>query len=71
MVLCWHTKQKMKVSKGKQLTFHRALDQSVHVFFVCSLIGIICVENMLGGAGHLDYNCVPSVIYTHPVCGME
>lgn len=30
-------------------------------------IGIICVENMLGGAGHLDYNCVPSVIYTHPV----
>ena len=29
--------------------------------------GIICVENMLGGAGHLDYNCVPSVIYTHPV----
>ena len=30
-------------------------------------LGIICVENMLGGAGHLDYNCVPSVIYTHPV----
>ncbi|XP_019851525.1 PREDICTED: dihydrolipoyl dehydrogenase, mitochondrial-like [Amphimedon queenslandica] len=28
--------------------------------------GIICVENILGGAGHLDYNCVPSVIYTHP-----
>lgn len=31
--------------------------------------GIICVENMLGGAGHLDYNCVPSVIYTHPEVG--
>ena len=32
--------------------------------------GIICVEGMLGGKGHLDYNCVPSVIYTHPVsCG--
>ena len=29
--------------------------------------GIICVEGMLGGKGHLDYNCVPSVIYTHPV----
>ena len=29
--------------------------------------GIICVEGILGGAGHLDYNCVPSVIYTHPV----
>jgi dihydrolipoamide dehydrogenase len=28
--------------------------------------GIICVENMLGGSGHLDYNCVPSVVYTHP-----
>ena len=21
----------------------------------------------MGGATHLDYNCVPSVIYTHPV----
>ena len=29
--------------------------------------GIICVEGMMGGKGHLDYNCVPSVIYTHPV----
>ena len=28
--------------------------------------GIICVEGMLGGAVHIDYNCVPSVIYTHP-----
>lgn len=28
--------------------------------------GIICVEGMLGGKGHLDYNNVPSVIYTHP-----
>jgi dihydrolipoamide dehydrogenase len=31
--------------------------------------GIICVEGMLGGKGHLDYNCVPSVIYTHPEVG--
>ena len=30
-------------------------------------LGIICVEGMVGGQGHLDYNCVPSVIYTHPV----
>lgn len=29
--------------------------------------GIICAESMMGGAGHLDYNNVPSVIYTHPV----
>jgi len=28
--------------------------------------GIICAEGMLGGAVHIDYNCVPSVIYTHP-----
>ena len=25
---------------------------------------------MLGGKGHLDYNNVPSVIYTHPVSAM-
>ncbi|KER22676.1 hypothetical protein T265_09297 [Opisthorchis viverrini] len=30
--------------------------------------GIICVEGMKGGAVHMDYNCVPSVIYTHPEC---
>ena len=34
---------------------------------VLPCIGIICVERMVGGQGHLDYNCVPSVIYTHPV----
>jgi dihydrolipoamide dehydrogenase len=28
--------------------------------------GIICVEGMCGGVPHIDYNCVPSVIYTHP-----
>lgn len=28
--------------------------------------GIICVEGMNGGPVHIDYNCVPSVIYTHP-----
>uniref|UniRef100_A0A6B2EEV3 Dihydrolipoyl dehydrogenase n=1 Tax=Phlebotomus kandelakii TaxID=1109342 RepID=A0A6B2EEV3_9DIPT len=28
--------------------------------------GIVCVEGMLGGPVHIDYNCVPSVIYTHP-----
>lgn len=31
--------------------------------------GIICVEGMKGGAVHIDYNCVPSVIYTHPEVG--
>ncbi|XP_074798558.1 dihydrolipoyl dehydrogenase, mitochondrial isoform X2 [Natator depressus] len=28
--------------------------------------GIICAEGIAGGAVHIDYNCVPSVIYTHP-----
>ncbi|EGD77289.1 dihydrolipoyl dehydrogenase [Salpingoeca rosetta] len=28
--------------------------------------GIIAVEGMMGGHPHIDYNCVPSVIYTHP-----
>lgn len=31
--------------------------------------GIICVEGILGGPVHIDYNCVPSVIYTHPEVG--
>ncbi|CAL8110981.1 unnamed protein product [Orchesella dallaii] len=28
--------------------------------------GIVCVEGMTGMPVHIDYNCVPSVIYTHP-----
>ena len=28
--------------------------------------GIICVEGICGGSPHIDYNCVPSVVYTHP-----
>jgi dihydrolipoamide dehydrogenase len=28
--------------------------------------GIICVEGICGSAVHIDYNCVPSVVYTHP-----
>ena len=29
--------------------------------------GIICVESIVNGMEpHMDYNCVPSVIYTHP-----
>lgn len=28
--------------------------------------GIVCVEGIAGGAVHMDYNCVPSVVYTHP-----
>jgi dihydrolipoamide dehydrogenase len=27
---------------------------------------ILAVEGMCGGPVHIDYNCVPSVIYTHP-----
>ena len=29
--------------------------------------GIVCVESIAnGGIPHIDYNCVPSVIYTFP-----
>ncbi|CAG0897351.1 unnamed protein product [Darwinula stevensoni] len=28
--------------------------------------GIICVEGITGGSVHMDYNCVPNVIYTSP-----
>merc|ERR1712227_832444 len=28
--------------------------------------GIICVEHLAGKDVHIDYNCIPSVIYTHP-----
>jgi dihydrolipoamide dehydrogenase len=28
--------------------------------------GIIAAEGMLGAPVHIDYNCVPSVIYTFP-----
>lgn len=28
--------------------------------------GIACVENIKGGHGHVNYNTVPGVIYTHP-----
>lgn len=30
---------------------------------------IISAEGMVGGPVHIDYNCVPSVIYTHPEVG--
>jgi len=28
--------------------------------------GILAVEGMTGMPVHIDYNCIPSVIYTHP-----
>jgi dihydrolipoamide dehydrogenase len=28
--------------------------------------GILCVEGICEGPVHIDYNCIPSVIYTHP-----
>jgi len=28
--------------------------------------GILAVEGMAGGPVHIDYNCIPSVVYTHP-----
>ena len=31
-----------------------------------SVAGILCVEGISGGPVHIDYNCIPSVVYTHP-----
>lgn len=28
--------------------------------------GIACVENIVNGNGHINYNTIPGVIYTHP-----
>ena len=28
--------------------------------------GIAAVENMLGEKGHVNYNAIPAVVYTHP-----
>ena len=28
--------------------------------------GIAAVEHILGEGGHVNYNCIPGVIYTHP-----
>ena len=34
--------------------------------FFSEFKGIIAAEGMLGAPVHIDYNCVPSVIYTFP-----
>ena len=45
------------VIKGPMLA-HKAEDE-----------GIACVENILGEGGHVNYNTIPGVIYTHPEVG--
>ena len=58
---------------------HKAEDEGNHFFFPPNCVrfyhlnvifnyvsGIIAAEGMLGAPVHIDYNCVPSVIYTHP-----
>jgi len=32
--------------------------------------GIACVENLAGKHGHINYNTIPGVIYTHPEVAM-
>uniref|UniRef100_A0A1I7XJV7 Dihydrolipoyl dehydrogenase, mitochondrial n=1 Tax=Heterorhabditis bacteriophora TaxID=37862 RepID=A0A1I7XJV7_HETBA len=34
------------------------------MIYTCT--GILAVEGIAGGAVHIDYNCIPSVVYTHP-----
>ena len=28
--------------------------------------GVACVEHICGKGGHVDYNTVPGIVYTHP-----
>lgn len=42
------------VIKGPMLA-HKAEDE-----------GVLAVEGMAGASTHIDYNCIPSVVYTHP-----
>jgi len=32
--------------------------------------GIACVEHLVGKGGHINYNAIPGVIYTHPEVAM-
>jgi dihydrolipoamide dehydrogenase len=32
--------------------------------------GIACVEHLAGKGGHINYNTIPGVIYTHPEVAM-
>jgi pyruvate/2-oxoglutarate dehydrogenase complex dihydrolipoamide dehydrogenase (E3) component len=38
----------------------------VHCFLQAEEDGIACVENIAGLSGHVNYNTVPSIVYTHP-----
>jgi dihydrolipoamide dehydrogenase len=42
------------VIKGAMLA-HKAEEEAV-----------VCVEMLAGQSGHIDYNCIPGVVYTHP-----
>ena len=38
---------------------------------LCALVqaeedGVACVELLAGRSGHVNYNTVPSIVYTHP-----
>jgi pyruvate/2-oxoglutarate dehydrogenase complex dihydrolipoamide dehydrogenase (E3) component len=33
--------------------------------------GVAAVEIMAGKAGHVNYNTVPSIVYTHPEVGLQ
>ncbi len=57
--------EKRYIPINSGLIFGTAVD--VLLIFSMFFSGIICVEGIAGSPVHIDYNCVPSVIYTHPV----
>jgi pyruvate/2-oxoglutarate dehydrogenase complex dihydrolipoamide dehydrogenase (E3) component len=36
------------------------------LYFFYLLSGIACVEEIVHGHGHVNYDAIPSVVYTHP-----
>lgn len=51
---------------GYIFILHFICELTFHIVSLSPYQGIACVENIAGFAGHVNYNCIPGVIYTHP-----
>jgi len=56
---CWLTRPRKKVSFFCKAGFLGCL-------LSLNTIGIAAVEHIKSGHGHVNYNAIPSVVYTHP-----
>lgn len=39
---------------------------TVGIYLQAEEDGVACVEHICGKGGHVDYNTVPGIVYTHP-----